>query len=69
MSTHPPGSSVPVTPSTVDPAFEARWSEWLMQCREHDREGLRRLRLSLLVVVAIGAVIGMFFGMPWSGAR
>lgn len=61
----PVSSSVPSTvPPTTDPAFEQRWSEWLGRCREHDRVGLRRLRIAVASAVVGAVVIGYFFYTP-----
>jgi hypothetical protein len=69
MPSNPSGPSAAMAPA-IDPAFEVRWSDWQARCREHDREGPRRLRLGLVAAVVIGAPVAFYFGMmPWASAR
>ena len=63
MSSNSSVVPLPIPPSLVsDPAFEARWANWLVHSREHDREGRRRLRMALVGLVAIVLPLALFFG-------
>ena len=68
MPSNSAGLSAPLARAT-DSTLDARWSERRTRCREHDREGRRRLRLALMAVVTVGIPLAISFGMPWAAAR
>ena len=53
--------SMTAASSVYDPAFEARWADWFVRCREQDQQGRRRLQMAIAGAAIVALAIAFYY--------